>query len=265
MEDTRPNITVTADDWVDIYTLSSITVGTNVQITNRSPSEVVYQIGITKPDKDSQNGLVILPNKSHIINNASGIWMKSSSSFDVPVNVQDACKLASSSLVPNLTLAERASADGTLRTGYDRVNIAKNGKAYWSITMGSAPTQLALIERILGAFEDSGIKYYVYGGVTDINPTASPDIVRNPDDSGINWQRIEAPSDISSAIELDYTPMSVLGVGSSKAGGIVGFEGLRIQPNDTTFVLMAHNLSASAVEFFLRLQWIKTDDPNYFL
>lgn len=182
-------------------------------------------------------------------------------------------KLTPSSTVPvdssgervkgtNLTLMERASADGTLRVGYDTISIPNGSTVYWELSIGSAPDILVLVERFLSQFEDSGLKYRVLSGVTDINTTGS--ITRLPSDPGITWTRISTPSDIGSATELDYTTIPQSGVGSGSNGGVIGFEGLRIQPNDFQFVLSAENLSGNTTEVQLRLQWIKTTDPNYF-
>lgn len=182
-------------------------------------------------------------------------------------------KLTPSSTVPvdssgsrvkgsNLTLMERANADGTLRVGYDTVVIPNGATQYWQLLIGSAPDILALTERFLSQFEDSGLKYRVLSGVTDINTTGP--ITRLPTDPGISWTRISTPSDIGSATELDYTTIPKSGVGSGSNGGVIGFEGLRKQPNDFQFVLSAENLSGTDTETHVRLQWIKTTDPNYF-
>lgn len=164
----------------------------------------------------------------------------------------------------NLQLSERANVDGTLRNGYDVVSIPNGDTYYWELTIGSAPDTLALLSRFITAFEASGIKYSVWdGSSSSITPLPSPDIERLPTDPGIIWRRINSPTPLPS-VRLDYTTIPESGGFLSSAGGVEGFKGLRVQPNDFTFVLSAENLSGATVEFTLKLEWIKTTDPNYF-
>lgn len=166
----------------------------------------------------------------------------------------------------NLLLAERANDDGTLKSGRDVVTIANGDTYYWELSIGSAPDILALLSRFITSFEDSGIKYSVYdGNALTLTPTGSPTIEYISSDPGITWQRINDPVPLPTVSDrLDYTTIPLTGVGSGSAGGVEGFKGLRKQPNDFTFVLAAENLSGTSVEFTLKLEWIKTTDPNYF-
>ena len=259
MADTKPNITVDYVDWVDAYALSNISVGATVQVVNRSSIDVIYIVSPTKPSPDSRDGTPLLPNEKVVIDDKpSGIWMKAESgSYPAYVSVQH-----TGIREANLTLPEKASADGTLRVGFDIVPITNGQTQYWELTVGSAPDQLALLTRFISAFENSGIKYYVYDG-TGLTISNRTNITRFPNDAGITWQRVSAPSPLPSTI-LDYTTIPKAGVGSGAAGGVEGFSGLRIQPNDSTFILAAHNLTSDDIEFILKLEWIKTDDPDYF-
>lgn len=263
MADTKPNITISHTDWVDAYSLSGISVGATVQAVNRSSIDVIYIISPTKPPVDTQDGVPLLPNEKVVIDDKpSGIWMKASGSYKAHVSFQHVGIRES-----NLSLAEKASADGTLRSGYDVVNIPSGDTYYWRLVTGSAPNQLALLRRFISSFEDSGVKYSVYDGVgRTLTPLAiNPEIERFPSDAGIVWDRIKDPVPLPTVADrLDYTTIPKLGQGSSTSGGVEGFAGLRIQPNDHPFVLAAENLLNTTLEVKLELEWIKTDDPDYF-
>ena len=140
MADTKPNIEISNTNWVDAYSLSGISVGATVQAVNRSSIDVIYIISSTKPPVNTQDGIPLLPNEKVVIDDKpSGIWMKASGSYNALVSFQHVGIRES-----NLTLAEKASADGTLRVGYDVVTILNGDTYYWNLTTGSAPNQLAL-------------------------------------------------------------------------------------------------------------------------
>ena len=49
MVDTRNNITVPSNDWLDVYTETSIAVGTDLLVQNIGQTEVLYVIAAAKP------------------------------------------------------------------------------------------------------------------------------------------------------------------------------------------------------------------------
>ena len=54
MTDTLPNITVTAEEWVNVYSLASIDAGTPVGIQNTGVSDLYYSVAGTQPARDSK-------------------------------------------------------------------------------------------------------------------------------------------------------------------------------------------------------------------
>lgn len=82
MADTLDNITVPDDDWLDFYTVASITVGTNVRVQNIGQTDILYVVNATKPtDLSAYN--VSSPGKNSIDrwietgSGASGLWLRS--------------------------------------------------------------------------------------------------------------------------------------------------------------------------------------------
>jgi len=158
-------------------------------------------------------------------------------------------------------LSEKSQRDGTFRRGYDRVEILSGQSAYWVISIPSAPTVSALLSRTISSFDIGGIEYRVYGGITDITPTGTPDVIYKSGNALVGWQRINTPSDLlTNGVELDYTEIPSSGGGNSAPGGLLGGEALRIQPPDTNFVLEMKNESNQTTKGLVYLTWIETED-----
>ena len=81
MADTIPDIVAPVNDWVDIYTSTSITTGKALQITNKSPYPVLLHISSTKPSVSSTDGEPLAPEGIHsrllIDSSETGVWAKS--------------------------------------------------------------------------------------------------------------------------------------------------------------------------------------------
>lgn len=81
MADTLPNISVDETAYSDIYSLTSITVGTGVVVQNKGPSEILLAISATEPNKADRVGVVV-PVYSYVNVSAgeNGLWAISSGS-----------------------------------------------------------------------------------------------------------------------------------------------------------------------------------------
>lgn len=75
MADTTPNIAIAKGDWRDLYSLSGIAVGTQIQATNVGNSECRLYAGATPPAQANQG--IPLPTYKAGLNEAgdSGAWI----------------------------------------------------------------------------------------------------------------------------------------------------------------------------------------------
>lgn len=94
MADTIPDVPAPANDWVNIYTLTGISVGTSVTITNKSSYEVLIQERATKPLSDNVNGKVLATintgtYQATVTGTPTGIWVKSSGKNNALINIQE--------------------------------------------------------------------------------------------------------------------------------------------------------------------------------
>lgn len=86
MANTLPSINLTGTDWQNLNTLTSIAVGTSIEIQNQSSSVVILAISPTKPALDFK-GFIVPPLPSEIAAIGAGestVWALGSG----PVNVQ---------------------------------------------------------------------------------------------------------------------------------------------------------------------------------
>lgn len=94
MANTIPDVSVPANDWVDVYSATSIAVGTGLIITNKSSYPVLLQIKGTKPSLSSTDGEPLDPDGAYkrlqISPNESGLWAKTLDSTDTAyISVQE--------------------------------------------------------------------------------------------------------------------------------------------------------------------------------
>lgn len=92
MADTIPNITIGVDEWVDVYTETSITPTSDISICNLGNYFLIYQENATQPNGDDDNGQLIgdvtSGNYQAIVTSVSTkVWLKSQSGSN-PVNIQ---------------------------------------------------------------------------------------------------------------------------------------------------------------------------------
>ncbi|MDB4306039.1 hypothetical protein N9980_00570 [bacterium] len=93
MADTLANIEVPKSDWVDVYALSGIAVGTAMLMQNVGTVDIKYRTLATKPADDSAFNISGSSNQSvdrWVTINAgeSGLWVKSSVNIGL-INVQE--------------------------------------------------------------------------------------------------------------------------------------------------------------------------------
>ena len=89
MADSIDDILVTSEDWVDVFALSGIAVGSALVINNKSSIVITTQIKATKPDSDDENGPEIQPfSYLQLDAGASGFFAKSESMI-ATINVQE--------------------------------------------------------------------------------------------------------------------------------------------------------------------------------
>lgn len=91
MSNTLPNITVLTTEWVDVYSLTGIPVGTSLVITNNSESTLLVQEQATQPLADNTDGIlfgnVFNTNQATVTNNPTTVWLKATKST-CSVNIQ---------------------------------------------------------------------------------------------------------------------------------------------------------------------------------
>lgn len=93
MPDTLNDLTATSSDWLDVYTLTGITVGNAVSINNKGGYQILIQEKPTKPDASDKNGKLLSTSRiggfnAIITSGSTGIWIKAlRGSCDV--NVQE--------------------------------------------------------------------------------------------------------------------------------------------------------------------------------
>lgn len=96
MADTIDDITISHTDWVDVYTLSSILVGTSLIVQNKGSQTVTLYESATKPTgtDTNTNGVDLLPyadagTTANVTNTPSGIWVIARGGYDGILNVQE--------------------------------------------------------------------------------------------------------------------------------------------------------------------------------
>lgn len=94
MADTIPDILATTNEYVNVNTLTSITAGTALVITNKSTNKIRVQISNTQPADDSTDGelLSILPAPTAIKLISAGenaVWVQATEIINSPISVQD--------------------------------------------------------------------------------------------------------------------------------------------------------------------------------
>lgn len=93
MANTIPDISVSTEDWVDVYTLTNIAVGTSLLLNNKGGGNILYQERATKPDALSEDGVLIGTistgtNNPSISGTPTGVWLKAVS-IGCKVNVRE--------------------------------------------------------------------------------------------------------------------------------------------------------------------------------
>jgi hypothetical protein len=88
MADTITDVTLTGDEFQDIYNATSITVGTSIAIQNKTTSMLLVQLQADQPEDDSTDGILIDDDVSvpYIVDsNENGCWVKGVG----PINIQE--------------------------------------------------------------------------------------------------------------------------------------------------------------------------------
>lgn len=81
MADTIPDTTIGSNTWVDVYSSTSITVGTNINIINKGSNAMYLYEGTTQPDNDATDGVPLtgFSGNTHSAEMESGsntVWAK---------------------------------------------------------------------------------------------------------------------------------------------------------------------------------------------
>lgn len=95
MSDTLPDELIPFDDFVNVYAITPITVGSPVLITNKGSSTILVVEAAVKPVAGSTDGVPIYPNNSTtnpttVTGTPTGIWLKTqSTNIKNKVNIQE--------------------------------------------------------------------------------------------------------------------------------------------------------------------------------
>lgn len=95
MADTIPDVIVGNDAYVNLNTATSISVGTAMVISNKSPTEVLLQISPTQPSADSLDGEVLWVGPSNLSTKlitseeTNPVWAISRQHTSARISVQD--------------------------------------------------------------------------------------------------------------------------------------------------------------------------------
>ena len=85
MSDTLPDVPVSGSEYVDVYTLSGITVGTRIVIQNKTQFPIHIQETAAQPLAASTDGIVCDRLNSKIVISASGCWVKARTDSKISV------------------------------------------------------------------------------------------------------------------------------------------------------------------------------------
>lgn len=88
MTDTINDIILTGDAYQDVYTLSSIVIGTPLVVQNKSATNLIYlQIATTAPAASDIDGKILYPGKELFVTGATtGLWAKGLGRLHVEVD-----------------------------------------------------------------------------------------------------------------------------------------------------------------------------------
>jgi len=80
MADTIQDITAPSDDWVNVYSETSISVGTAVRLSNKSAYPILLHVSSSKPSASSKDGEILDPqgvySRLEVSAGESGLWAK---------------------------------------------------------------------------------------------------------------------------------------------------------------------------------------------
>lgn len=96
MADTKPDISISHLDWVDVYSLNGTVVGTSLIIQNKGSSTVTLYESATKPVGAATNldGVDLVPyalsgTTANVTDTPTGLWAITRQGFDGILNVQE--------------------------------------------------------------------------------------------------------------------------------------------------------------------------------
>lgn len=93
MSDTIPDITAPLNDWVDVYDETSITVGTELVVTNKSTYPILLYINASEPAATVTDGEVLdssgIYSRLTIDAGESGLWARSLGIDEASFSVQE--------------------------------------------------------------------------------------------------------------------------------------------------------------------------------
>lgn len=75
MADTIADILVTHTEYADVNTLSSIGVGSSINIQNKEDTEFIIQVSVSQPSSSSKAGYILEPRKSAVVSSGENrVW-----------------------------------------------------------------------------------------------------------------------------------------------------------------------------------------------
>lgn len=93
MADTKPDISISHLDWVDVYSLNGTVVGTSLIVQNKGSSTITLYESATKPT-DPTYGVDLVPyalsgTTANVTDTPSGLWAIAQQGFNGILNVQE--------------------------------------------------------------------------------------------------------------------------------------------------------------------------------
>jgi len=89
MADTKSDIILPKQTWIDLYAASSIVVGTKVAVTNKGTVPITLAIKATTPTDSTFGMPVVALSTVYVDAGASGLWAHSLNDKDGSVLVQE--------------------------------------------------------------------------------------------------------------------------------------------------------------------------------
>jgi hypothetical protein len=253
--DTLPNVSLPkGGQWVDLYTATSIPVGTALEITSINAVGVNIAISPTQPDDDSGYETIKTETSNYIGSGASGAWARSGGGTSINVSIQN----PSRNTVTTISSLEASIGDGN---GYALTIeiVVPNAETVYYVLKTPADKIVRIKGRSIST--GGGMRYEpMIDGIYALDADITPGTIRNlngnvPNSTGVQLWTVTGVTD-GEPIDVVRTPTASGGSGNPVTYSSPGSE--RVLSKDTEYLLKFDNIDNTEIWCIYSLVWSET-------